>query len=195
MRLHRQRATPRPPTSPHHRWPLRAVRRALAVAGMTAVLLAGVAPEPAQAHVPIVLLVLAPKDGQTVTAGPEVVIYAQRMLLGAEQTTYTLQLDQRPIEAANGPAQPSKIRAGQQVHVPLHDLRPGTHQLTITYRPDTDEPKMTTTAAFTVRPAPAGVPVAPVATGAGVALVAMVAAAAWWARRRRRRRLPVGAAR
>ncbi len=68
--------------------------------------------QPAQAHVPsVLLLLLAPKDGQTVTANPAVVIYAQRMLLGADQTTYTIALDQRPSDPANGPSLASPPRS------------------------------------------------------------------------------------
>ena len=53
---------------------------------------------------PIVLLVLAPKANQTVTADPEVVVYAQRMLGGIDQVAYTLTIDRRPVDppAAHG---------------------------------------------------------------------------------------------
>lgn len=50
----------------------------------------------------------APKDGQTVTADPEVVIYAQRTLPGADQTAYTLTLNQRPIDPATAAATPAR---------------------------------------------------------------------------------------
>ncbi len=44
------------------------------VVGLAAALLAGVSTLPAQAHLPIVLLVLAPQAGQTVDADPQAVI-------------------------------------------------------------------------------------------------------------------------
>lgn len=116
-------------------------------------------------------------------------IYAQRMLLGADQTTYTIALDQRPIDPANGPGRRGQIRAGQQVRLPLHALSPGEHGLTLTYWPDRDEPAQTTGVAFTVRPPAAGLAVVPVGVGVGVA--AAVVATTWWAHRRH----PLGAAR
>ncbi len=108
----------RPTTSPRVQGKVNAAQdRALAaqrpwtvVLGL--VLLPWLGVRPAQAQVPSVLPVLAPKDGQTVTANPAVVIYAQRMLLGADQTTYTIALDQRPSDPANGPSQPAQIRGG-----------------------------------------------------------------------------------
>lgn len=165
------------------------------MAGLVAVLLGGLAPRPAQAHVPIVLLVLAPKADQSVTADPEVAIYAQRMLGGIDQVAYTLTLDQHPIDpasgrSANGPRS-GQIRAGQQARVPLHDLSPGNHRLALRYRPDRDAPVMSTTVAFTVRPAAAGLPTVPVIVGLGLVLAAATGVTAWWARRRRL----VGAAR
>jgi hypothetical protein len=163
-------------------WARRALVRALGMIALALVLLPGLGVRPAQAHVPIVLLVLAPKDGQTVTADPAVVIYAQRTLLGADQTTYTMTLDQRPIDPANGPSQPGQIRAGQQARLSLHALSPGVHRLTLTYQPDSDEPAQSTSVAFTVRRPGAGLSVVPVGVGLGVA--AAVVAAAWWARRR-----------
>lgn len=190
MRDHQQHPASRPPAcSPRHRrrclW---GVGRTVGVAGLVAVLLGGLAVRPAQAHVPIVLLVLAPKADQTVAADPEVVIYAQRMLGGIDQVAYTLALDQHPIDPASGrPAnspRPGQIRASQQVRVPLHDLSPDEHRLTLRYRPDRDAPVVSTTVAFTVRPAAAGLPMVPVAVGLGLVLAAAAGATAWWARRR-----------
>lgn len=185
MHDHHRNPGARPPTSSLRRR-RRAASRVLGTLGLVGVLLGAVA-LPAQAHVPIVLLVLSPEDRQTVGSDPEVVIYAQRTLGGVEQVAYTLTLDQRPIDPGTGrlAAGSGQIRAGQRVRVPLHDLSPGAHQLKVSYRPDQDEPVMTTTAAFTVRSAPAGSwPVVPVAIGVGLAAAAG-AAAAWWARRRR----------
>ena len=162
--------------------------RALMVVGLAAALLAGVGALPAQAHVPIVLLVLAPQAGQTVDADPQAVIYAQRTLGGVDQVAYTLTLDQHPIDPTTGRTggtQPAQIRAGQQAHVPLHHLNPGQHTLSVRYRPDRDEPVMGDNVAFTVRPTTAaGVqPTVPIAVG--LALAAVAGATAWLARRRR----------
>lgn len=174
--------------SPRRRRFPRALWQPLVVAGFAAALLGGVAARPAQAHVPIVLLVLGPQDGQSVGANPEVVIYAQRTLGGVDQVAYTLALDQHPIDPASGRTgsnRPAQIRAGQQAHVPLHDLTPGQHRLALRYRPDKDEPVMGDTVAFTVH-APATArsqPTLPIAVGLG--LSAAAGAAAWWARRRR----------
>jgi hypothetical protein len=186
MHDHHRNPGARPHTSSLRRRGRRAVSRVLGTLGLVGVLLGTVA-VPAQAHVPIVLLVLSPEDRQTVGSDPEVVIYAQRTLGGVEQVAYTLTLDQRPIDPATGrlAAGSGQIRAGQRVRVSLHDLSAGAHQLKVSYRPDQDEPVMTTTAAFTVRSAPAGNwPVVPIAIGVGLAALAG-AAVAWWARRRR----------
>lgn len=162
--------------------------RAVGVAGLATALLAGVGALPAQAHVPIVLLVLAPQAGQTVDADPQAVIYAQRTLGGVDQVAYTLTLDQHPIDATTGrtgATQSAQIRAGQQAHVPLHHLNAGQHTLSVRYRPDRDEPVMGDNVAFTVRPATAGggQPTVPIAAGLGLA--ALAGATAWLARRRR----------
>jgi hypothetical protein len=176
-----------PPPSRSRRRPLSL--RALLLAGVAAALLAGLSARPAQAHVPIVLLVMAPQDGQTVAASPRVVIYAQRTLGGVDQVAYTLTLDQHPIDPTSGrtgTALPAQIRAGQQTQVQLHDLKPGQHQLALRYRPDKDEPVMGDTVAFTVT-APAAAhsqPAVPIA--AGLALAAVAGATTWWVRRRRR---------
>lgn len=188
------RDQPQHPTSPPStsssppRRRLRALGQAVGVAGVAAVLLAGLGVRPAQAHVPIVLLVLAPKDGQRVTADPEVIIYAQRMLGGVNQVAvaYTLTLDQHPIDPASGRTASSprsgQIRAGQQVRVALRDLSTGNHRLALRYRPDRDAPVMGTTVAFTVRAAASSLPMVPV--GVGLGLAAAAGAAAWWTRRR-----------
>jgi hypothetical protein len=177
--------TARPPR-PRSR---RALWRPLVIAGLATALLGGVAATPAQAHVPIVLLVMAPQDGQTVGPNPQVVIYAQRTLGGIDQVAYTLTLDQKPVDPASGDvgaARPAQIRAGQQTHVPLHDLAPGQHRLALRYRPDRDEPAMSDTVAFTVRaPAARNLPTVPVAIGIGLVLAATAGATTWWVRRRR----------
>lgn len=179
----------------------RALWRALVIAAFAAAaLVGGAGTHPAQAHVPIILLVMAPHDGQTVDANPQVVIYAQRTLGGVDQVAYTLTLDQHPIDPVSGhtgASGPAQIRAGQQAHVPLHDLAPGPHRLAIHYRPDSDEPAKSDAVEFTVRGATGqSLPVVPVATALGVALAAAAGAATWWTRRRRSRNAgpPVGAA-
>jgi hypothetical protein len=58
--------------------------RPLAVAVFAAALLGMGAARPAQAHVPIILLVMAPRDGQIVGPNPQAVIYAQRTLGGID---------------------------------------------------------------------------------------------------------------
>jgi hypothetical protein len=168
---------------------LRALWQSLVAAGAAATLLAGVTASPAQAHVPIVLLVMAPQDGQTVDPNPQIDIYAQRTLGGVDQVAYTLTLDQRPIDPASGrisAARPTPIRAGQHAHVPLHDLAPGQHRLELRYRPDNDEPVMGDTVAFTVR-APGAPTKRTMIVAIGVALAAVAAATGWWARRHGRR--------
>jgi hypothetical protein len=168
---------------------LRALWRPLVVAGAAATLLGGGVASPAEAHVPIVLLVMAPQDGQTVDPNPQVVIYAQRTLGGVDQVAYTLILDQKPVDPASGrtgAAWPAPIRAGQQAHLPLHDLAPGRHRLELRYRPDKDEPVMGDSVAFTVR-APAAPSQRTMMLAVALGLAAAAAGAGWWARRQRRR--------
>lgn len=112
---------------------------------------------PAQAHVPIVLLVLAPEAGQTVGADPQVVIYTQRTLAGVDQVAYTL---------TPPPSTPSTDQRTHRLHPARPDLRrpvgpcatararPRAAPARAAYRPDRDEPVLGDTVAFTVRPPP-----------------------------------------
>jgi hypothetical protein len=85
--------------------------------------------------VPIVLLVLAPKAAQTITADPEVVIYAQGMLGGIDQVAYTLTLDRPPSTpptvvppTAHGPGRSARARRST-CRCPTLAPMPGSYHL------------------------------------------------------------------
>ena len=131
----------------------RSIRLAAAVAASVVavvVLSAG----PATAHIAILLEITQPQPGAQVGPDSDVVILAQRTLAGIDQVSYVGDLDGRPLDPATGrptdTQTPWVIRAGQQQHITLHRLTAGLHRLSISYRPDTDEPVFHRSIDFTV---------------------------------------------
>jgi hypothetical protein len=96
------------------------------------------------AHVAISLLVLSPRQGETVPPDSGVVVLAQRTLGGVDGTTFTVRLDGKRLGV------PVSIRVGQRTTVPMRGLDPGPHRLEIDYRPDVDEPGRSETVEFEV---------------------------------------------
>ena len=96
------------------------------------------------AHVAISLLVLSPRQGETVPPDSDAVVLAQRTLGGVDQTTFRAELDGRPLGS------PVDIPVGDSVTIPLRGLAPGPHRLEVGYRPDVDEPARSATVDFTV---------------------------------------------
>lgn len=184
-----------PASRRHRRRPVWGLGRTVAVAGLVAVLLGGLAPRPAQAHVPIVLLVLAPKADQTVTADPR----SRSTPSGCSAASTR---SPTPSPSTSTPSTPP-VAVAPTAPVPVRSApasRPACRCMTsaratigspCATRPDRDAPVMSTTVAFTVRPAAAGLPTVPVIVGLGLVLAAATGVTAWWARRRRL----VGAAR
>jgi hypothetical protein len=129
------------------------------------------------AHVAISLLVLSPRQGDTVAPDADAVILAQRTLGGVDHTDFTVRLDGEWVDGPNGPI---GIRVGDSVTVSLPRMEPGPHRLEIDYRPDLDEPIRTATVDFEVAGAgtsrrsglPASSPARLLVLGAAMALLA-----------------------
>jgi hypothetical protein len=96
------------------------------------------------AHVAISLLVLSPRQRQTVPPDSDAVVLAQRTLGGVDATTFTVRLDGKRLGGA------LSIRVGERITVPLRGLATGPHRLEIDYRPDVDEPGRSATVEFEV---------------------------------------------
>lgn len=112
----------------------RAVRAVTAVAAVPLIL----------AHVAISLLVLSPRQGDTVEPDADAVVLAQRTLGGVDHTAFTVRLDGEQVGG------PIDVRVGDSVTIPLPRMEPGPHRLEIGYRPDVDEPARTATVDFEV---------------------------------------------
>jgi hypothetical protein len=149
---------------------------------------------PAQAHVPIVLLILAPKADQTVGSDTTVRVLAQRTLGGVDQVAFTPTIDGRPLDPTTGRATtrpvPVLIHAGQTLQLPLRGLSAGQHVATVTYRPDRDAPVMRNTVSFGARGSPGHLPLVAALAALAAALLGTGGAAAVLLTRRRRRPRP-----
>ena len=119
------------------------------------------------AHVAISLLVLSPRQGETVPPDSDAVVLAQQTLGGVNHTTFTAELDGRTL----GP--PVDIPVGDSVTIPLRGLAPGPHRLEVVYRPDIDELARSATVDFTVAGARASPPGGSVRLGVAVLAVAL----------------------
>jgi hypothetical protein len=120
-------------------------RAAQAVAALTAApLLVPLFAPLILAHVAISLLVLSPRQGETVQPDTGIVVLAQRTLGGVDHTVFTARLDGRPL------GEPVDIPVGDRVTIPMRGLAPGHHRLEIDYRPDLDEPTRSATVDFEV---------------------------------------------
>ena len=128
-----------------HRWLAAVVTAATALA-----LFAG----PAVAHLAIRVDIRAPQGGQRVGPNTDVVLRAQPMLAGVAHTAVTAYLDGHPINPANGAAasraMPVDMTLLAQRRIPLRRLGVGTHTVTISYRPDVDEPVFRSSVSFVV---------------------------------------------
>ena len=118
--------------------------------------------EPAAAHVPIKLLILAPKDGQEISGPIAVRIRAQPTIGGGTEVAFILKVDGRDVDTLTGaPVDkpiPRTIQAEQTVEITLQDLEPGPHTVVAIYRPDTDAPVMREKVSFRVAEEPVETP-------------------------------------
>jgi hypothetical protein len=109
---------------------------------------------PAEAHVAIRLLITSPGEGDRVRADPVVEVFAQPFLGGVDGTTFSVELDGRPLDPVTGrPASTpveTSIRVEETRSIRLHGLAEGEHTLTLTYRPDVDEPPREASVTFVV---------------------------------------------
>jgi len=111
-------------------------------------------PSPASAHIVIRLDIRAPQPGALVGRDTDVVIYAQPMLAGVQETTFLVSLDGHSIDPVSGQRQPQPvptvIRVLSAVRVPLRGLAAGPHLLTVSYQPDLHMLLMTASVSFRV---------------------------------------------
>ncbi|MGH2573870.1 MAG: hypothetical protein ACRDGU_10410 [Actinomycetota bacterium] len=108
---------------------------------------------PLEAHVAIRVLITFPRPGERVGAHTELRVFAQPFLGGVDTTTFTVDLDGRALDAAGRPSNstpPIPIRVEETKRIPLHGLAKGDHTLTLSYRPDTDEPIQRESVTFVV---------------------------------------------
>jgi hypothetical protein len=129
---------------------------------------------PAQAHVAIRLLITSPGEGDRVGADPVVQVFAQPFLGGVDGTSFSVGLDGRPFDPSTGRAASAPvetpIRVEETRSIQLHGLAQGEHTVTVTYRPDVDEPPEEASVTFVV--AGSGpLPLAGIAAGAIVVAI------------------------
>lgn len=121
--------------------PLGPVRLLLWV-GM-AMVASALATRPARAHVPIILVITAPQMGERVGTDTELRVFAQAAIAGVEETSFTVDLDGRPLDPASGrpAAAPVEviIRVDETKQIPVRGLSDGEHTLTVTARPHEGE--------------------------------------------------------
>lgn len=139
---------------------------------------------PAEAHVAIRLLITSPSEGDRVGAELVAEVFAQPFLGGVDGTTFSVDLDGRPLDPGTGrhvstPVE-TPIRVEETKSIRLHGLAEGEHTLMVTYRPDVDEPPEEESVTFVV------VGSSPLLAG-GIAAGAIVVAilGVWFLRRRR----------
>jgi hypothetical protein len=131
---------------------------------------------PAAGHVAIRVLITFPQPGERVGPHTELRVYAQPFLGGVDATTFTVELDGRPLNAVGRlmrVATPISIRIEETKRIPLHDLSEGDHTVTLSYRPDTDEPAAGGSVTFVVdKGGPSRVLVAAAIVGAAILVLA-----------------------
>jgi hypothetical protein len=95
---------------------------------------------PSFAHIAILVEIVEPQTGATVSPNTEARVFGRPMLFGVSEAPVRLSLDGRPLDIETGAPtsrpRPAVIRAGQTLRIPLRGLSPGQHELTVTYRPD-----------------------------------------------------------
>jgi hypothetical protein len=105
-----------------------------------------------------------------------VVVSAQRTAGGVDRTEFRLELDGALVSSYDAVT----IRVDQELRLPLRDLSPGRHAVTIRYRPDVDEPETTNEVVFVVGE-PGGIRF-PIALAIALAVVALAAGLVVWRR-------------
>jgi hypothetical protein len=129
----------------------------LAVSTAIAGLLPLVLPPAAGAHTAIRLDIRAPAPDAVVSRHTDAIIAAQPMLGDQASVSFTATIDGTGVDPRTG--RPTRrlravrIAASRTRHIPLRSLTAGTHQLSIVYRPDMDEPVTSTTVEFSIAPA------------------------------------------
>jgi len=156
-------------------------RRGFAALAVGVVTLTVVVVPPAAAHIVIRLDIRYPQPDSHV--GPDVtaLVFAQQMLAGVPQTTFSASLDGHPLDPATGRLVPqteaTAIRVGTETRIPLRGLAKGRHELAIAYRPDTHMSILHVAVNFTVGDRsfrqPLAVAVLGVATATVVALAVL----------------------
>jgi hypothetical protein len=166
-----------------------AFMRLLVGLGLAATATAMAAPD-ARAHVPIILVITSPQVGERVGTETELGVFAQAAIAGVEETSFTVDLDGRPLDPVSGLPAPVPvmvpIRVDQTKRIPVRDLADGEHTLTVTSQPHEGEPPQQGSVRFVAGTRGVGGVVAP-ALGIG-AILAMLLTVGLLARRARVRR-------
>jgi hypothetical protein len=111
-------------------------------------------------------------------------VFAQPFLGGVDGTSFSVDLDGRPLDPGTGrhvstPVE-SPIRVEETRSIQLHGLAEGEHTLMVTYRPDVDQPPEEVSVTFVVE---GSSPLLAGGIAAGAIVVAIVGV--WFLRRRR----------
>jgi hypothetical protein len=137
----------------------------------------------AEAHVAIRLLITSPGEGDRVGANFVAEVYAQPFLGGVDGTSFSVDLDGRPLDPGTGrhvstPVE-TAIRVEETRSIQLHGLAEGPHTLMVTYRPDVDEPPEEASVTFIVERG------SPLLAGGVAAAIVVAILGVWFLRIRR----------